>query len=238
MKLLKEIDWSTVTIIGSVIIGWLLNQVGSYLNNRKSDRSLKKTVLFNLLEVDHILNQLDNEESLALINSKISEGIKDEENTNAFQEEISEFHQTTTKSFLEKHIFSKLDDIKQNFNDAIENLAAIKPLTAFSLSGKANYIEILSSFESFLDRALDKHTRSKEEKDQLLKWLKQTILSDAFSKIHSDIKRDIRSLAFSISIWTWISVVISQKTKRNRQEAELNKKLETLIQSLEMEQSQ
>ncbi|MBK6267102.1 hypothetical protein JKA74_18805 [Marivirga sp. S37H4] len=232
---MNKIDWSVSVVLIGVVLGWLLNQISGWTQNRKDDRKIKKLVLYNLLGVNLILNQLNNEEEIDIISTKVLLKYPAKDQTEELKESLFKFYQSFYNDFIRNIVIKKLADIKLTYSTSIEKLASIKPVIAYRLHGKTEIIETLDSIESYYGNFLEKSTESSEETEDIISFFKSNVISEVIANTISDLEREIRLIAFSVGFVTWFKIFLSFRSDKNRIRSERIKRIDQLFEKANKE---
>lgn len=212
-----EIDKILITggfsLIG-VIIGWLLNQLGSWFRARGEDKRNLKGVLYQLLESYHLLGKHDFQKFVDRFLDKLLADIPLDQQ--AIQKEL--FKNTMlpqlVENFIKPILLGDLKNIESKYDEAIGVLSKIDPLTAYYLGGRNRIPEQLSAIENWVEGLSGEQISMNdvEQSKKFLGILTPTLLQD----ILDDMKEDIISIAWKINPVIWF------KTKRILKRMPLN----------------
>lgn len=226
---MNKIDWSVSVVLISVVLGWLLNQISRWSQNNKDDRKITKLVLYNLLEVNFILNQLNNEEVIDIVSTKVFQKYPEKDQTEELKDSITSYYKTFYNDYMRHNVIKKLAEIKLLYSTSIEKLASLKPLIAYRLHGKTEIIETLDSIEIYYEEYLNKSSQNPEEIEYIINFFKSNIISDAITNAIIDLEKEIRLIAYSIGFITWFKVVFLVRSARNRTRSNMIKKIDQLF---------
>ena len=56
---MEKIDWTVIAVIVSVTLGWFLNELSQWIRTSREDKKVKKSVLYNLLEIHSSVSWFD-----------------------------------------------------------------------------------------------------------------------------------------------------------------------------------
>lgn len=221
---MKNINWTFVITILSVSLGWVLNELSQWFRIRQSDKKIKKQILFNLLETNHIFRRLDTSEFEKIYTEKVLTRIPENEQT----EEFKNFFQTMISQILNTmfhgNVAESLQEIEAKYSLAVENLASIDPITAYHLNGKTKIMDSFNLIQSGLDNLKQIITENDEEiQNQIDTTFHSLFKPDIIKEAISDLEIEILKIGRSIDLLTWYKLKRSFKGSyiEDRKELEL-----------------
>ena len=235
---MNRIDWTYLTALFSISFGWLLNELGQWFRTMKEDKRIKKQILYNLLETNFIFNQLDISDILNLTIDRIMLRFPENEQTEEVKQQLIEQSSELIKGLVQKSVIDNLKDMEVKYQNAVDSLSTIDPITAYRLKGKT---KILQTFEIFQDYYIDVKTKFPDDSELIQNSFDTTIKSiepDIIRGAISDIEVEIKDIAFSIDIITWFKVKSSLKSSKDRIRNEGVAKVDKLLDILIPKQSQ
>jgi hypothetical protein len=212
---------------GGAIIGWFLNQISGWWRIRRDDKRTLNQVLFNLLEIHHLLNRFDIDESVDQIIDRLIEKLT---LTIAIEErnQVKEIIKVALHSFLLKITTDELKAVESKYQAAIDQLAKISPVRAFYLSDKTKILENINLLEKWVDHAAENDTSGQIDTDQAKKMLigatKPEIMDDSLK----DFRKHITAIAWQINPLVWLKIK-RLLNKRTLNTSDLEEKIETII---------
>lgn len=188
-------DWlNTIVTITSLIIGFILAQVGDLFKEKKERKRKLNKLIFNLLQLHYFLKKEYNfENEFDKFTEKIIPRIPEKDRENAKNELTSLWPKI--KSALRNSIsnFSRIEYLEKNIDIIIEELSEIFPIFAFELSEEYKIKEKLQNFDTYLSK-ISEHTNEVPPIE-----IKEWFTSKLTSEIITNIENHIKSSAFSIN---------------------------------------
>jgi hypothetical protein len=226
------IFWGFIFSAVGIAFGWFLNELGQWFRTRKEDKKIKNQILYNLLEINFVFNQLETSEITQLLADRILVRIPKEEQTEELKQSLNQFYSEIIGELLENNVNEKLEIIEAKYSKALDDLATIDPITAYRLNGKANIMQIFDILHDYFD-AVKKQFPGEEEviQDQInstIYSLKPEVIKEAIS----DLEDEIKDLALSINPWIWFKVRKTLQSSKDRIRNEDAKKIDKLLDKL------
>jgi hypothetical protein len=226
------IFWGFIFSAVGIAFGWFLNELGQWFRTRKEDKKIKNQILYNLLEINFVFNQLETSEITQLLADRILLRIPKEEQTEELKQSLSQFYSEIISELLEDNVNEKLDIIEAKYSIALDDLATIDPITAYRLNGKTNIMQSFDILHDYFD-AVKKQFPGEEEviQDQInstIHSLKPEVIKEAIS----DLENEIKDLALSINPWIWFKVRKTLQSSKDRIRNEGAKKIDKLLDKL------
>lgn len=221
MKLSAEI-WTSIIASASVVLGWFLNEITQLFRSRGETRRIKKRVLHDLLEINFILSRLDMsdlvDEYLKYVKTKFPQEALYDQLKPVIQDQMEKMiFQTVIDTVLDE-----LDEIEKTYNDAIIELSKIRPIRAYYLRGVSKTLDKLEQYQDYVSEISTEITAEAPEMNPLVLDLISSIKQEQFKENIENIRKEIKSMAFSIGIKTWYqsravikkkSILLDEKTK-------------------------
>ncbi|MBX2952087.1 MAG: hypothetical protein KF870_06250 [Leadbetterella sp.] len=199
---MNKIDFTYLSGLLGVSLGWLLNEVSLFLRSRGTTRKIKKQVLFNLLEVLSILKKYDSESIKEVVVAELLK-IAPKEPTSQELVQLNKILVPIMQSLVYDFIKDNLKGLESKYMEAIDILSTIDPITAYRLSGNVRVYRVFDSykkhFESVSEESQDNSNNQKEAFQEGNVLFEKSIAS----RTVSDLKSEILKIAFSIGIKTW-----------------------------------
>lgn len=227
-----KIDMTSITAILSVIVGWSLNEVGQWIKSRQEDIKIKKKILYNLLETNFILNQLDTSNISQILSERLILRIPPEEQTEQLKNEIKQLHSTLINDIIKDMVSQNLKSIETKYENAIENLATIDPMTAYRLNGKTKIMDVFDSVQLYYHQAQEQYPFEVEQMDGAIKLTTTFIDNNIIKEAQHGLEAEIKQIAFSISIRTWIKAKRTLKYLKESIKHDDIQKIDELIDNL------
>lgn len=219
------------TIIG-IMLGFILTQIGVSYRARLENRRTLKTVLFHLLETYHSLDRSNPGLRLTKLTRKVIGMMPgqplDEKNISQYEQLFA----THLTSLAANHMAHEIQDISKDYQKSVQALSAIDPFTAYYLSRRTSIDQLFQSFSGFADQIT---FQSPSERAQLRQGVELFIASlkpKIFEDSLRDLEVDIRTIAFKISIFTWIRVQIAIARIKANVEKGMEKDFERFVKEL------
>jgi hypothetical protein len=229
---LDTIFWGFIFSAVGIAFGWFLNELGQWFRTRKEDKKIKNQILYNLLEINFVFNQLETSEITQLLADRILVRIPKEEQTEELKQFLNQFYSEIIGELLEDNVNVKLEIIEAKYSKALDDLATIDPITAYRLNGKTNIMQSFDILHDYFD-AVKKQFPGEEEviQDQInstIYSLKPEVIKEAIS----DLEDEIKDLALSINPWIWFKVRKTLQSSKDRIRNEGAKKIDKLLDKL------
>lgn len=203
-------DWKYVVPIISVIcviVGWMLNECSYYFRCRHEDKRILKDVLFNLLEIWHLLKTNNPDMVVDITIKKLISKYPEISEGGFTVSVLKPFY----KGFFEK-LFQGISNeevlkVQKRYELSIDALTGFDPLLAYRLSGKfviRDYIKVLD--ERLADLKLEIFEINESEGKAVLEYLKQIIKPMFLDEEIQVIEKDILSVSRRINIITLLKM--------------------------------
>jgi hypothetical protein len=227
-----KFNWTYLGALFSVAFGWFLNELGQWFRTRNEDKKIKKQILYNLLKTYFIFNQLDTSEITQMLTNRILLRIQKNEQTEELKQYLNQLYSGIIGGLLQNNISDKITTIEKKYTKAVDSLATIDPITAYSLNGKTNIMQSFDLLQEYFEEVKG-HFPGEEElvQNQIsssFDALKPEIIKEAIS----DLEDDIKNIAYSINPWTWIKVKSSFQSSKDIIKNEGEKKIDELLDKL------
>lgn len=183
-------------IIG-VLIGWILTQFSAWYRGRKEDNKIRKQVLFNLLEINLLLEKMSilSVKKLELFTTKLLKAIPGIEDSPANKEECKKVFSVVYKPLIKQFFNDHLREINQSYQSSINSLAPVDPLIAYYLNGKTDVFQRIENLISQLPAQIATSGMSLDDINSLTHSLSE-VLHD---KVYGDSVKDIKELTVELS---------------------------------------
>jgi len=226
--------WSYISAIGSITLGWFLNELGQLFRARKEDKKILKKVLYHLFETHFTFSQLDTSQIIQLITDRLVARIPDESQKEDFQREFKKFFPMIIGSLIQSDIVDRLKKIEKEYSESISNLSTVDPIKAYRLNGKTNILQTFDLLQLSIKEIVDQFPDEAGQVDvqnqieSTMKILKPKIIGEAII----DLEFEITDLALSINIPTWMKAKKTLSMTKNRLRKEGAKRIDELIDKL------
>ncbi|OFX70094.1 MAG: hypothetical protein A2X12_06315 [Bacteroidetes bacterium GWE2_29_8] len=149
-----KVEYITIlTVIGSVIVGWGLNEISKLFSRYSENKQTKKKVLYHLIIIYYNIQKLDIENfnnyfgyiKNKLEEEKIEMGIEEEE----FNKIIMTIYNENFKI-----ISNRIKSIEDNYSKSIEDLAKINPFIAYKLNGITIIFEAFETMDNYFKQVV------------------------------------------------------------------------------------
>jgi len=232
---MEGFGWSYISAIGSITLGWFLNELGQWFRARKEDKKIIKKVLYHLFETHFTFNQLDTSQIIQLITDRLVARIPDEKQKEDFQREFKKFFPIIIGSLIQSDVVDRLKKMEEEYSKSIDSLSTVDPIKAYRLNGKTN---ILQTFDLLLQKSIKEivgqfpdeagHVDVQNQIESTIEILKPKIIGEAII----DLEYEITDLALSINLPTWLKAKKTLSRTKNRLKKEGAKKIDELIDKL------
>lgn len=234
-------DPKVVASLAGVSVGALLGGIGYYLKSRAERLKAKRTVLFHLLELRHLLvaSNIDPND----ITDKYIEyseeyfnkiGLPEEEKlpaelTNMIRDHLCRIMSTQRPKIDEAFI--------KSYENSLTELCKDEPVLAFRLKGLDNVNSLLDAQEAYTSNVSNAEFFSKVStlKEHMSEQLKNANFS-AISKLIDGYNEDILNVSWSCDLVTWYKCRKIVKAKVSNEicfkESGLDKELDNMFQEL------
>jgi hypothetical protein len=227
---LNKIDWTYVSALFSVAFGWCLNELSQWFRTRKDDRKIKKQILFNLLETNFILNQLNTSELVQIVTEKVFGKIPEEERTEEFKEYLFKLYTTMLNETTYKNVAENLTNIEEKYSNAVDNLASIDPITAYRLNGKTKILQVFELMMSYYNQI--PFPKNEIQIEDQIKSQIEAMKPEMIKEAISELEEEIIDIAFSIDLWTWWKTKSTLKRIKIRIKGEFEDKIDEIFDSM------
>lgn len=206
--------------IGTLVFGWFLNEYGKYLVGRKEDKRKLKRLLFNLLELRHILKQIaEIEISFDSTFAKAKEMSLYE--IDSQDDTYNEAKKKLIKAFQDVFLNSeRIDYVGSHIEKVVNELSEIDPVFAFELKDKYNVKAKLQRMNTFI-KDIEAAFGSEHFKFDYIQWFMPKVTA----KLLADLDGHIKHISNRISWLTWRSVAQQLKEDPSKE----NQKVEEFL---------
>lgn len=217
----NEILTYAVPFIGliGIIVGWALTQWSNLSKVQRENKSNLKLVLFNLLEVHHVINTTDENKFIKIMSENIFKKFLPKEEYSKLSEDVikQSFGDFIKKSIF-PHLNKRLPQIKKDYEESLETIKKIDPILAFKLSGKTEIIDYLDNL-SLMMKPLESNEGDRLETKRLLNKLSPNLRR----KMLESFEENIKTVAYKINLRTWFKVKnrLSKSEITNIEESEI-----------------
>ncbi len=212
--------------------GWLLNELSYYFRCRREDKKKLKEVLFNLLDIWHLMKANNPDLVVQITIDKLTGRFPD-----AFRNKEAllfwkPFYQDFADGLMQQIVNKEISGIKERYEISVNSLAEIDPLLAHRLSGKLSVQDYFETFNErlnnvknvFLDAGRSQDTMAFET---IRAELKPLVMDDVVKTIEDDIK----DVAYKIGIMTWINTLQKLNKHYNYILREMDKKIDEFLEN-------
>jgi hypothetical protein len=231
----NQIYITLLTGFGGIILGFLLTQLGNYLQSYREDKRVLKQVLFNQLDIWVEMKRADVETLVPMLldkfrNALLKRGAKPEDVSAMFAGTL-----TPLITILRSLKLAAPENLRERYQESVNQLAKVDPLLAYQLSGRPQ-TDFNETVDTFIERAMefeDKKTETTGAADSVSHFT-SFIKGYGQQKILSGMESDILDVAGHISYWTRFRTRrrLSQLTTKLADEADkyMDQFLDSLIQ--------
>ncbi len=185
----------------SVGLGWVLNELSQLFRNLSENRRIKNRVLHDLLEMNFILSRLDLKPAVNVMVSEIQDHVP-VEIPQIEKDKLGESLYKTLLSNLEDDVIDELEDLDENYLNAVLELSKVDPIRAYYLRNKTRLFENFDKIESYI-------TSVKNELDEVdpyqtgeLSVMLNPFITNQFTEEIENLRNETIDLAKSIGLRT------------------------------------
>lgn len=194
-----QIYITILTGFGGIILGFLLTQLGNYLQSYREDKRVLKQVLFNQLDIWVEMKRADVETVVPLLIEKFRAALL---KRGAQAEQVDKMMSVPLAPLVTLIRSLKLaspENLKNRYQESVNQLAKVDPLLAYQLSGKpqTDFNEVI---DTFIARAVEQEGKQIEEvsSDETISFYTSFIRGYSQQKILSGMEKDILAVAGKI----------------------------------------
>jgi hypothetical protein len=132
----NQIYIAIITGFGGIVLGFLLTQLGNYLQSYREDKRVLKRVLFNQLDMWFELKRADVETHVPLIMERMRVALLNRGMPLDEVNQLSGVSLAPLISIFKSMKLSSPDAFQQRYQDSVNHLAKVDPLLAYQLSGR------------------------------------------------------------------------------------------------------
>lgn len=227
------INWTYIGALFSVAFGWFLNELGQWFRTRKEDKKIKKQVLYNLLEVYYTFSRLDTSDITKNITNAVLSRIPQEEQTDELKQQMNLLYSTIANNIIKEEIASKFDSIEKKYTEAIDHLAAIDPITAYRLNGRAKIMQGFEMMHSSMEEVQEHFPEGNNEEMQtqitsVINILKPDIIKEGIQ----DLEEEITNISLGINPLLYYRTKKTIQVIKDRMKDNFKEEIEELINKL------
>lgn len=229
---MDKIDWTYITALFSIAFGWFLNELGQWFRTRQDDKKIKRRILYNLLETNFIFNQLDTSNIVELLTERVLLRIPKHEQTEEVKQYLNQLYSGLISNLIQENVADNLESIEEKYTSAVDSLATIDPVTAYRLNGKTKIIETFDLLEDYYEEVKQQFPNDIEQMQGAIEITSNSIKPEIIKEAIEDLEEEIRDIAFSIDIRTWLKAKKTLKTSKERIRKDGVKKIDELLDKL------
>lgn len=231
---MNKLDLTVILALMSVTLGWFLNELSQWFRSRQSDKKIKKQILFNLLETNHIFKRLDTAEFKKVYTERILIRIPENEQTDDLKFGLDQVFSMLITGIFQDDVSDSLKNIEIKYSTAVENLASLDPITAFHLNGKTKIMDTFNQIQTYFDEIKEILPGDNEDiQNHINSVFHSSLKPDMIKGAISDLESEILKIAISIDLWTWLklkrSFVSSVEKDRKNMELKIDELLDRAI---------
>lgn len=211
---MNKFDWTYITALLSITLGWFLNELGQFFRTVHSDKKIKKQILYNLLETNFIFNKLDSEKFTDILSERVMLRIPLEEQSEDLKVNLKQLYSKLLGEVIKKNVAENLEAIEAKYTSAVDNLASIDPVTAYRLNGRTKIMDIFDSIQLYSEKAKNEFPFDAEQIQESIELAAENIKPDIIKDAITSLEQEILDLAISINIQTWLKVKRSLKKSK------------------------
>lgn len=231
----SQVYITLLTAFGGIILGFLLTQIGNYLQGYREDKRVLKQVLFNQLDIWFEMKRADVDAVAPMLIEKFRSALL---KRGAPPEQVEQMFASPIAPLIALIRSLKLaspEKLRDRYQESVNQLAKVDPLLAYQLSGKpqTDFNEVI---DTFIDRAVELEGKQTEDisTDETVSFYTSFLKGYGQQKILSGMEKDILAVAGKISYWTRFRTHrrLQELTVKHSEEAEkyVDSFLDSLIQ--------
>jgi hypothetical protein len=228
-----KINWTYLGTILSIGFGWLLNEFSQWFRKHRENIKIKRKILYNLLEINFIISRLNTYEITQIITDKILIRIPENEQTDELIQYLKHQNLVINRGYLQPDVALKLKAIEEKYTNAVDNLATIDPITAYKINGKTNIMQSLNQLQDYFDEIKVANQDVEELNQNQVLSIVEDLKLEYIKELICDIENEIKHIAFSINLYTWIKVKrilqLSKDIVKNNEGKKIDEFLEKII---------
>lgn len=219
---LNSMKWGVLFSSIGVVMGWFLNQLSQWWRFRKEDKRTLKQVLYNLLEVHHLLSRFDIDEPAGIITHNLFSQLPADQNTEENKLLIQKLILREVTVYFDKTTTVELRTIENKYQGCISDLSKIDPLKAYYLSDKTKIFDNIKLIEGWIDNVYERHPGEVEiqdtTKNEMITILRPNIVTDSLKHL----RQEMTSIAWKINpiIWLRVKNMLDKNNYKNTSEWE------------------
>lgn len=229
---MDKIDWTYITALFSITFGWFLNELGQWFKTRQDDKKIKRKILYNLLETNFIFNQLETSNFVELLAERILLRVPKHLQTEEVKQYLNILYSGFIDNLIKDNVANNLVNIEEKYTNAVDSLATIDPVTAYRLNGKTKIIETVNLLEDYYEKVNQQFPNDIDQMRDAIETATNIIKPEIIKDAIVDLEEEIRDIAFSIDILTWLKVKQTLKSSKERIRKNGVKKIDELLDKL------
>ena len=232
MRDFDKILWGFLFSVVGVVFGWTLNQLGQWIRTKQKDKKNLKFVLFNLLETYFIFTRSDLDKIIQSVTNKIHLMMPKDDQSENSKEFIQTLLSGMLTNYLKSDLLKEIKVIGKNYQNSVNILAKIDPLTAYYLSGKSNIHESIDTIEGLFESIKEIFPKEQNEIDFHANQAMSIIKPDIFKNTLLDLENDIKKIAWKINLHVWFRSKQAIKRLKVNANEQLEKDVDKLFHKL------
>jgi hypothetical protein len=199
----NQIFITLLTGFGGIVLGFLLTQLGNYLQSYREDKRVLKQVLFNQLDIWVEMKRADVETLVPMLidkfrNALLKRGAKSDDVNAMFAAPLAPLI-----TLLRSLKLAAPENLRERYQESVNQLAKVDPLLAYQLSGRPQ-TDFNETVDTFIERAMELEEKKAETtgSDNPVSHITSFIKGYGQQKILSGMESDILDVAGHISYWT------------------------------------
>ena len=232
---MNNISAPIYTIVG-IVLGWSLTQVGLWYKGRKEDNRIRSQVLYNLLEIHHLLSGPIRRISKypEILIQTLATHIPELATNMVLQEQLGLLLAPVMTNLIKEKFGSDFTEIEKNYKTSIATLAPIDPIIAYYLNGQTSGITFVNVVIEQVINEIGKQITDKAElakgKEKITVVIEQKVFTNALAEIKLLII-DLSSNIGPLTKWR-VRRILKEQIGRAEDNKELSEFLEDVIRSL------
>jgi hypothetical protein len=232
MENLDNIKLGALLSVLGIAFGWLLNQLSQWWRFRKEDKRILKQVLYNLLEIHHLLGRFDIEEPATLLMAKLFEQLPPDQNTEENKIQISGLLLQNIILYFDKTTIVELKSFEEKYQYCIIELSKIDPIRAYYLSDKTKIFDKIKLIEGWVDNVYERHPADPIMHETVKSEMMRILRPDVMASSLKDLKSEMISISWMIHPIMWMRIKKMLNKKNYDISDEWERKTNEIIESI------
>lgn len=229
-------DWKyllpSIIILVGVFAGWFLNELSYYFRCRREDKRKLKEVLFNLLDIWHLMKANNPDLLIQITIDKLVGRFPDAFKSKEVLSFLKPFYQDFADGLMQQIVNKEISGIKERYETSVNSLAKIDPLLAHRLSGKLSVQDYLETFNERLNNVKNVFLDAGGSQDTMaFETIRAELKPLVMDEVVKTIEDDIKDVAYKIGIMTWMNTLQKLNKHYNYILREMDKKIDEFLEN-------